>query len=357
MIHIFSPQLGIYQPDVLTLNEKPARCTSTPAQQTRCDVTSSLRKRYKTGQIALEVFSLLADHTDRNSSHPIPWFPAHYVSTSTKRRQFHPSNRHEASQGGNMKPEDLHACGAPCTIVEPKGQLRKLGDQATMYFFVGYKYEGARENNILRLDDDSPFRVTNLVAAPTHARQVTLTARRHRQASRTTCTTIGAPTIPRPTSPPTVLPVVTADHVPTPTRHPRVTIRLPERLMNRSHAEARGDEPNEQDGSPVNEVSTSPMPDYPERSMPSSLTRDRGGGDNTMLISGEAGHPLIAFEGDIQLSRLPDPCGLREAMASPDADRWLDAMDGEMANLESHDVFELVPCVPDIPYVWAGFSP
>ena len=30
-------------------------------------------------------------------------------------------------------------------------------------------------------------------------------------------------------------------------------------------------------------------------------------------------------------------------MASPDADGWKDAMDQEMANLKSHDVYELVP--------------
>jgi len=63
-----------------------------------------------------------------------------------------------------------------------------------------------------------------------------------------------------------------------------------------------------------------------------------------MVILGEAAHPPIAFlaglPGDIQL---PDLSSVREAMASPDADGWKDAMDQEMANLRSHNVYELVP--------------
>jgi len=65
-----------------------------------------------------------------------------------------------------------------------------------------------------------------------------------------------------------------------------------------------------------------------------------------MLILDEAAHPPIAFSaglsGGIQLSQLPDPRSVREAMASPDADGWKDTMDQEMANLESHDVYGLV---------------
>jgi len=33
---------------------------------------------------------------------------------------------------------------------------------------------------------------------------------------------------------------------------------------------------------------------------------------------------------------------VREVMASPDADGWKDAMDQEIANLKSHNVYELV---------------
>ena len=34
---------------------------------------------------------------------------------------------------------------------------------------------------------------------------------------------------------------------------------------------------------------------------------------------------------------------MRKVMAAPDADGWRDDIDREMRNLESHDVYELVP--------------
>ena len=57
-------------------------------------------------------------------------------------------------------------------------------------------------------------------------------------------------------------------------------------------------------------------------------------------------HPVTlstGLPGGIQLSQLPDPRNMREAMAAPDADAWREAMDREMENLMSHDVYELVP--------------
>ena len=52
----------------------------------------------------------------------------------------------------------------------------------------------------------------------------------------------------------------------------------------------------------------------------------------------EAAHPPIAFSaclpGGFQLSQLLDPRSVREAMASPDADGWKDAMDQEMTNFQ-----------------------
>jgi len=66
-----------------------------------------------------------------------------------------------------------------------------------------------------------------------------------------------------------------------------------------------------------------------------------------MPILDEAPHPpiglLAGFSSGIQLSKLPDPRSVREAMASPDADGWMDDMDQEMSNLKFHDVYELVP--------------
>jgi len=63
----------------------------------------------------------------------------------------------------------------------------------------------------------------------------------------------------------------------------------------------------------------------------------------------EAMHLPIAFSaglpGGIPLSQLPDPCSTRDATSSPDADGWKGAMDQEIANIKSHDVYELVPRV------------
>ena len=65
-----------------------------------------------------------------------------------------------------------------------------------------------------------------------------------------------------------------------------------------------------------------------------------------MLVLDDDAHSPIAFSaglpGGIQLSQLPDPRSVREAMAAPDAEGWRDAMDREMENLKSHDVYELV---------------
>ena len=61
---------------------------------------------------------------------------------------------------------------------------------------------------------------------------------------------------------------------------------------------------------------------------------------------------MVAFSAGlpngIQLSSLPDPRTVREAMAAPDADGWKDAMDWEMENLRSHDVYEFIPCADGI---------
>ena len=59
-----------------------------------------------------------------------------------------------------------------------------------------------------------------------------------------------------------------------------------------------------------------------------------------MLVLDDDTHSPIAFSaslpGGIQLSQLPDPRSVREAMAAPDVEGWRDA-------LKSHDVYELVP--------------
>ena len=104
------------------------------------------------------------------------------------------------------------------------------------------------------------------------------------------------------------------------------------------------------------------VPDYTVRSLRSGLKRDgrlggssglernEGGGGSATPVVDSAEYLSVALSsglpGGIQLSQVPDPQNVREAMAAPDADGWSDAMGKEMANLNSHDVYELVPRVP-----------
>ena len=74
--------------------------------------------------------------------------------------------------------------------------------------------------------------------------------------------------------------------------------------------------------------------DFPARSTRSGFMRDgrvRGG---AMLVLDDDTHSPIAFSaglpGDVQLSQLPDPRSVREAIAAPDAEGWRDATDREM---------------------------
>ena len=48
--------------------------------------------------------------------------------------------------------------------------------------------------------------------------------------------------------------------------------------------------------------------------------------------------------GGIELSQMPGPRSVREAMAASNAAGWVDMMDCEMDNLCTHDVYELVLC-------------
>ena len=79
-----------------------------------------------------------------------------------------------------------------------------------------------------------------------------------------------------------------------------------------------------------------------------------------MLVLDEAVDPPVAFSaglpGGIQLSRLPDPRNVREAMAAHDADGWKAAMTKEMTNLKSHDVYDLVLRTPGIRTLRLGFK-
>jgi len=223
---------------------------------------------------------------------------ATYVHNRTPTKALGGRTPFEVLYGTKPELSHLRAFGAPC-----KERLRKLDDQATMCFFVGYKYEGGgyrvwdpkrrvvvESRDILFFEDGLPPPTLGK-SHPQHDDEdnpVVQPPPEHVVERPTPPTLPTPPTVPGPTSPPTE---TTTDHAPTQTPHPRITIRLPGRLMNRSHVEAHEDEPDER---PVHDVSY--VPDYPERSTRSGLTRNRrGGGGNAMLTSYEAGPPQIAF--------------------------------------------------------------
>jgi len=152
-----------------------------------------------------------------------------------------------------------------------------------------------------------------------------------------------APTLsPLSAATPTTLPEATHQPVSAPTPHPRITVRPPERGMNRSAASTaraqdesadidedeededaneRSDEDADSPARPIHDVSY--VPNYPSKSTRSVLIRNGRGGENSAMLD-EAMHLPIAFSaglpGGIPLSQLPDPCSTRDAMASPDAD-------------------------------------
>jgi hypothetical protein len=69
-----------------------------------------------------------------------------------------------------------------------------------------------------------------------------------------------------------------------------------------------------------------------------------------MLTLDDAEYPPVAFlagfPGGTQLSRLLDPRSVREAKAGPDAEVGKEAVDREMDNLKSCELYGLVPRAP-----------
>jgi hypothetical protein len=90
------------------------------------------------------------------------------------------------------------------------------------------------------------------------------------------------------------------------------------------------------------------VPDFPKMSLRSGRQREPGG--EVYVVAFSAGLPC-----GVQLSQLPDPRTMREAMAAPDSDGWREVMDREMENLKSHDVHELVPPASGIRTIRLGW--
>ena len=83
------------------------------------------------------------------------------------------------------------------------------------------------------------------------------------------------------------------------------------------------------------------VPDFRKKSTRSGRWREPGGDVADVAFS-------AGPSGGVQLSHLPDPRSVREAMAAPDADGWMVAMDLKMESLWSHDVFDPVPRASDM---------
>ena len=276
----------------------------------------------------------------------------------------------------DVKPDlaDLRAFGAPCAIVNPSEKLRKLDDRASMCVFVGYKYGGGGyrvwdpKKSIVVETRDVTFYEDGL-PLPTY-RELAAQADDIDEPVMQVPASEPMPHTVAPPAPPAPEPASTTVAHPEATQgHPRLVVRLPGKYMDTSArrtapmdgGQAADDSGNDDDGDgdsppvrPIHDVSH--VPDYPTRSLRSGRLRDGGdgverGGRRGAMFSEEQTdiHP-VAFSaglpGGIQLSQLPDPRSAREAMAAPDADGWKEAMDREMKNLESHDVYDLVPRAP-----------
>jgi len=102
------------------------------------------------------------------------------------------------------------------------------------------------------------------------------------------------------------------------------------------------------------------VPDYPAGSTRSGLTRGEDVDEGDAMLTLEGDSRPVAFSAGlpngILLSQLPDPRSEREAMAAPDTVGWRDAMDREMDNLCSHDVYDLVPRAPGLRTLRLGWD-
>ena len=130
---------------------------------------------------------------------------------------------------------------------------------------------------------------------------------------------------PAPALPFTASPEATHDDGPTTTPHPRIIIRLPERLMTKPAVERR-DESDEGNGSKGE--ATRPTHDASYVGVVVAPCLPIAFSSHFQPV-----YPAVSSSG---------PPNVREAMAAPDADQWKGAMGREMENFKSHDVYELV---------------
>ena len=297
---------------------------------------------------------------------------------------------YEAHYGTKLKVEHLCTFRAPCVIVEPQHKLKKLDDRASMCFFVGYKYSGGgywvwdlKRQVVIKSRDIVFFKISlplpTLCTLNKLANNANICEQQPLEPSLEPAASTPAPApAPAPVQP-TVVPSKASLHeamlTPASVSQPMVTqppqerlfIQLPRCLRSPLLMQPTPNDVNESESDealpqqPTHDVSH--VPDYPMRTLHSGLRCDvpeggststgcnRGGGASAMLVIDDDAPPVafsVGLPGRIQLLQLPDPQNVHEAMAAPDADGWRDAMDREMKNLKSHDVYKLVLHMPSM---------
>ena len=145
---------------------------------------------------------------------------------------------YEVLYGVKQDVSHLHAFGASCAIVEPKERLRKLDDRMTVYFFVGYKYNGGgyrvwdRKRRVVAESRSSacrhPLSMTYRPGPSTENESVTQPVPNHSIKPTTPPDAANASTLsPLSATTPTALPEVTYQPVSAATPHRRIAIRYP----------------------------------------------------------------------------------------------------------------------------------
>ena len=300
---------------------------------------------------------------------------------------------YEVLHGTKPNLTNLHAFGTLCAIVEPTAKLKKLDDWVRMCFVMGYKYSGGGyrvwdpEKRVIVKSRDVVFFEDGLPSPPLHS-------------SPTPNNDNDQPIVQQPPEhlcePMPVnakqphehlqqlmtMTMMTQDPTPTPEPQQRLTVRLPRCYMDHQSAQQAPipDESksadiltssNEDDNPPQPRFNVSHVPDYPLKTTClgfkhnggrgadiSGLKCNGGGGASTMLVIHDDYPPVVFSAGlpdGIQLAQLPDPQNVCEAMAAPDADKWVVAMGKEMANLKAHDIYELVPRKPGMHTLQLGW--
>ena len=103
------------------------------------------------------------------------------------------------------------------------------------------------------------------------------------------------------------------------------------------------------DNHPMHDIAH--VPNFPKQSLCSGHTHSEPGGDMCDVAF------LARLPSGVELSQMPDPHSVHEAMAASNATGWVDTMDCKMDNLCTRDVYELVLCTSGMRTIRLGWVP